>query len=863
MGNPPEHAVSPSRPRPAPAEPRPADRFDPAQVERRWTRIWDEAGVGHADPESDRPPFTIAIPPPNVTGALHMGHALNNTIQDLLIRTRRMAGDETLWICGTDHAGIATQAVVEKALAAEGISRAEIGREEFVRRVWQWKERYGGQIIDQLKRLGATLDYRRERFTMDEGYVAAVQRVFVDLHEKGYVYRDRYMVNWDPGLGSAISDLEVEDREITDTLVSIAYPLADGSGEIVVATVRPETMLGDTAVAVNPGDERYRDLVGRTVVLPLVGREIPIVADEHVQPEFGTGALKVTPAHAPDDFEIARRHGLPAVNVIGEDGRMTDEAPERYRGLTPSECAVRVVEDLRAEGLLRGEEPYTHTVPFSHRSGARVEPLVSLQWFCDMTRLAAPAIAAVEEGRVRFTPPKWGEVYLAWMREIRPWCVSRQLWWGHQLPVYYRGDEVHVSAQPPEGEGWERDPDVLDTWFSSALWPFATLGWPGETPELERFYPTQVLSTARDIIFLWVARMVMMGIEYMGAEPFSDVYIHSVVQAPDGRRMSKSLGTGMDPIEQIESHGADALRFGLLMMSSTQDVRFSPDRIDQGRQLVTKLWNAARLVRDRGGRGGEAAPPAQTLADRWIASRVTAAVEQAGTLTEGFQLSQLADLVYHLIFDDFCDWYLELLKAGEASPEMAGHVLEQILALTHPLMPFVTEETWTRLPGAEGLMATHPPPAGPGPRDLDAEAEVAGVQEVVTALRAYRSSRGLPPRAPLVMAPPPHPATGALDAVTAVPGELAAGLTTVLLADGRSIAVGPAQERIDPAAERSRLAEELAKAQVELARAEAKLANPAFVERAPARLVDAERDKVARYATERDALAERIGALGS
>ena len=696
---------------------------------------------------------------------------------------------------------------------------------------------------------------------MDKGYVAAVQRVFVDLYDKGYIYRDRYMVNWDPGLGSAISDLEVEDREVTDTMVTIAYPLSDGSGEIVVATVRPETMLGDTGVAVNPGDDRYRDLVGRTVTLPLVGREIPIVADERVLPEFGTGALKVTPAHAPEDFEIARRHGLPAVNVIGEDGRMTDEAPERYRGLTPAECAARVVEDLRAEGLLRAEEPYTHTVPFSQRSGARVEPLISLQWFCDMTRLAAPAIAAVEEGRVRFTPPKWGEVYLNWMREIRPWCVSRQLWWGHQIPVYYRGDEVHVSGEPPEGEGWERDPDVLDTWFSSALWPFATLGWPEQTPELERFYPTQVLSTARDIIFLWVARMVMMGIEYMGAEPFSDVYIHSVVQAPDGRRMSKSLGTGLDPIEQIETHGADALRFGLLMMSSTQDVRFSPDRIDQGRQLVTKLWNAARLVSDRGGRGGEPAPPATGLADRWIASRVAAAVEQADALDEGFQLSQLADLVYHLVFDDFCDWYLELLKAGEASPDMAGHVLEQILALTHPLMPFVTEESWSRLPGASGLMATHAPPAAPGPRDADAEAEVAAVREVVTALRAYRSSRGLPPRAPLVMEPPPHPAVSALDAVVAAPAGAAAGLTTTLLADGRSIAVGPAEERIDPAAERSRLARELSKAETELARAEDKLANPAFVGRAPAHLVDAERDKVARYATERDALAERIAAL--
>ncbi|MBY0395331.1 MAG: class I tRNA ligase family protein, partial [Thermoleophilia bacterium] len=437
----------------------------PAAVEARWTAAWEEAGVGHADPGSDRPAFSIAIPPPNVTGVLHMGHALNNTIQDVLVRARRMAGHETMWICGTDHAGIATQAVVEKALAAEGVSRAEMGREAFVARVWEWKEEYGGRIIDQLKRLGCSLDYARERFTMDEGYARAVLRVFVDLYEKGYVYRDRYMVNWDPGLGSAISDLEVEDREVTDTLVSIAYPLADGSGEIVVATVRPETMLGDTAVAVNPDDPRYRRLVGRTAILPLAGREIPIVADEHVQPEFGTGALKVTPAHDPNDFEIARRHGLPAVGVIGEDGRMTPEAGPAYAGLTPAECAARVLADLRAQGLVRGEEAYTHTVPFSHRSGARVEPLVSLQWFCDMSVLAAPAIAAVESGRVRFTPAKWADVYLAWMREIRPWCLSRQLWWGHQLPVWYRGEKVHVGTEPPEGEGWERDPDVLDTWF--------------------------------------------------------------------------------------------------------------------------------------------------------------------------------------------------------------------------------------------------------------------------------------------------------------------------------------------------------------------------------------------------------------
>ncbi len=490
---------------PAPDTP-PADRggvrYDPAADEPRWVSAWEDAGVNRADPDSGKPPYTIAIPPPNVTGALHMGHALNNSIQDALIRYHRMAGRETLWICGTDHAGIATQAQVEKALAREGVDRRELGREAFLERVWEWRDTYGGTIIGQLRRLGCTLDFSRERFTMDEGYARAVLEVFVDLYRKGHIYRDHYMVNWDPGLGSAISDLEVEDRECTDRLVSIAYPLSDGSGEIVVATVRPETMLGDTAVAVNPLDERHRHLIGRTCVLPLVGREIPVIGDEYVKLDFGTGALKITPAHDPNDFEIGRRHGLPAVSVIGEDGRMTAEAGERYAGLTPAECAERVMADLEAEGLLRGSEPYTHVVPHSQRSGARVEPLISLQWFCDMKALAAPAIAAVRDGDVRFTPPHWAEVYLRWMEEIRPWCVSRQLWWGHQLPVWYRGDDVYVGAAPPEGEGWERDPDVLDTWFSSALWPFATLGWPDETPELARFYPTNVLSTARDIIFL-------------------------------------------------------------------------------------------------------------------------------------------------------------------------------------------------------------------------------------------------------------------------------------------------------------------------------------------------------------------------
>ena len=856
----------PSRPGDEPPRSGPeAERFQAADAEPRWIAAWLESGITRADPEGEGPAYAIAIPPPNVTGVLHMGHALNNTIQDLLIRWRRMAGDTTMWICGTDHAGIATQAVVEKALAAEGLSRKELGREEFVRRVWEWREDYGGQIIAQLKRLGCTLDYSRERFTMDPGYARAVQRVFVDLYEKGHVYRDRYIINWDPGLGSAISDLEVEDREVTDTMVSIAYPLTDGSGELVVATVRPETMLGDTGVAVSPDDPRYRHLIGRTCTLPLVGRTIPIVADGHVDPEFGTGALKVTPAHDPNDFEIARRHGLEAINVIGEDGLMTAAAGARYAGLPPAECALRVLEDLRAEGLIRGEEPYTHVVPFSHRSGARVEPLVSLQWFCDMTALARPAIAAVESGRVRFHPAKWGEVYLAWMGEIRPWCLSRQLWWGHQLPVWYRGDEVYVGHDDPEGEGWERDPDVLDTWFSSALWPFATLGWPEDTPELRRFYPTQVLSTARDIIFLWVARMVMMGLEYCDEAPFSDVYIHSVVQAPDGRRMSKSLGTGVDPLELIDTHGADALRFGLLMMSSTQDVRFNEERVRQGRQLATKLWNAARLVVERGGRSAGAAPPARTLADRWIASRVAEAVEEGDRLLGSFQLSRFADLLYHLVFDEYCDWYLELLKVEEASSDMAGYVLEQLLALLHPAMPFVTEECWARLPGGEGLMATHPPASAPGPRDPAAEAGMALFQEVVTELRAYRSAHGVPRRAELevaVQADRPvslnERALRALAGVTlretSEPGDRVVGVSFGrLLVHDRTV---------DAGAERRRLETAVAEAGAELARAQRQLANPRFRERAPAHLVEAEREKERRYTAELEALQAELDALG-
>ncbi|MBK5230034.1 MAG: valine--tRNA ligase, partial [Thermoleophilia bacterium] len=536
-------------------------RYAPGEVERRQFDRWLESGIFH--PEDDGTPaenYSIVIPPPNVTGALHMGHALNGSIQDCLIRMRRMQGRRAKWVLGTDHAGIATQAQVEKLLASEGTSRHELGREAFEQRVWQWREQYGATIIDQFKRLGAGCDYGEEHFTMDPGYARAVVKVFVALYEKGLIYRDNYMVNWDPGIGSAISDLEVEDVEVEGALYDIKYPL-EGGGELTIATTRPETMLADTAIAVNPRDERYTDLVGTFAILPIVGRRLPIIADDHVDPEFGTGALKITPGHDPNDFEIGRRHGLEELTVIGFDGRMTDAADE-FAGLKVLEARAAVVGRLRSDGALGEVTPHTHVVPHSHRSGERIEPLISLQWFCDMKQLAGPAIDVVESGKVRFVPERWGRVYLNWMNEIRPWCVSRQLWWGHRLPVWYRGDEVYVGESEPDGDGWTRDRDVLDTWFSSALWPFATMGWPDDTPQLRAYYPTDVLSTARDIIFLWVARMIMMGLEFVGEVPFDDVYIHSVIQAPDGRRMSKSLGTGIDPLEQIDEYGADATRFG-------------------------------------------------------------------------------------------------------------------------------------------------------------------------------------------------------------------------------------------------------------------------------------------------------------
>jgi valyl-tRNA synthetase len=856
-------------------------RYDPAEVERRLFAEWLEGGYFHPPAKGTAAEnYSVAIPPPNVTGALHMGHALNGSMQDALVRMNRMKGRKTLWTLGTDHAGIATQAVVEKELRAEGRDRHEIGREAFVERVWAWKEEYGSRIVEQYKRLGASCDYERERFTLDEGYVRAVYRVFVQLYDKGYVYRDHYMVNWDPGSHSAISDLEVENREVTDTLYSISYPLEGSDRALTVATVRPETMLADTAVAVNPGDERYADLAGGHCVLPLVGRRLPIIADEHVDPEFGTGALKITPGHDPNDFEIGRRHGLEEIGVIGPDGRINDQAPERFAGLTAVEAQEAVVAALREEGRLVAEEPYTHSVPFSHRSGERIEPLISLQWFCRMDELAAPAIEAVERDEVRIVPSQWKRVYLDWMREIRPWCVSRQLWWGHRIPVWYCDacEETIVAEIEPErcgacGGELRQDEDVLDTWFSSAIWPFATLGWPDDTPELRAFYPTSFLTTAREILFLWVARMIMTGIEFAGAIPFRDVYVHSVIQARDGRRMSKSLGTGIDPLEEIERHGADALRFGLLAMSSTQDVRFSDAKLQQGADLANKLWNASRLILlnvkvpatvDVGTGVSRYDLSLTRVEDRWILSRLEATIASVTAKLESYDFAHAAAEAYAFFWSELCDWYLEIVKPRlyQAEEEVSAtllYALERILGLLHPIMPFVTEEIWTYHPARRGHLAVHAFPAtDESLADAGAEAEVGAAIELTRRLRAWRdlveapAATVLPARA---AGEPPSEFVGRLArfefAPSARPPE-----------DGGDpvASVGPvevlASEAIDAAAVTARIEARREELRSEVARAEGKLANEGFVAKAPPELVDEEREKLERYRAELEGLSE-------
>jgi len=838
-------------------------RYDPAEVEARIFAEWIEGGYFH--PAAEGTPeenFSVAIPPPNVTGALHMGHALNGSMQDALVRMNRMRGRNALWILGTDHAGIATQAVVEKELKKEGRNRHELGREAFVERVWEWKAEYGSRIVEQYKRLGASCDYERERFTLDSDYVRAVYKVFKQLFDKGYIYRDNYMVNWDPGSRSAISDLEVENREVVDSLFEIDYPVEGSERVLTVATVRPETMLADTAVAVNPDDERYADLVGQFCVLPLVGRRIPIIADEHVDVEFGTGALKITPGHDPNDFEIGRKHGLEEISVIGEDGRMTEEAGE-FAGLSAAEAQAAVVAALREEGRLRDEQPYTHSVPFSHRSGERIEPLISLQWFCRMDELAAPAIEVVERDEVRIAPAQWKRVYLDWMREIRPWCVSRQLWWGHRIPVWYcdacEANLVVAEQAPTEcgscGGELRQEEDVLDTWFSSAIWPFATLGWPDDTPELRAFYPTSFLTTAREILFLWVARMIMTGIEFAGDVPFRDVYVHSVIQARDGRRMSKSLGTGIDPLEEIDVHGADALRFGLLAMSSTQDVRFSDAKVEQGRDLANKLWNASRLILLNAAEV-EPAPRPLHVEDRWILSRLERTIASVTEKLETYDFAHAVQEAYSFFWRDLCDWYLEIVKPRlyDGEEEVSAtllYALERLLALLHPTMPFVSEEIWSFHPARRGHLVVHPfPSADESLFDEAAEADVESGIGLTQRLRAWRDLAGVPAGAQL-------PAV--IDGVE--PPEFVGRLSRFEF-DGVGAdpvaSIGPvrvlASEQLDGEAVAARLEKRREELRAEVERGERKLGNEGFVAKAPVEVVEEERGKLERYRAELDEL---------
>jgi valyl-tRNA synthetase len=794
--------------------------YKPQGVEERWQRIWEEEGHYFAEPDPSRDRFVVCIPPPNVTGELHMGHALNASIQDLLVRWHRMRGFNTVWQPGYDHAGIATQNVVEKELAKEGLTRQDLGRDKFVERTWEWLELYGGVIMGQLRRLGASLDYRRERMTMDEGYVRAVLRWFVHLHERGYLYRANRIVNWCPRCGSALSDLEVNHVEEDDTLYEIRYPLADGSGHVTIATVRPPTMLADVAVAVHPGDERYRDLVGKEAFLPIVGRRLPIIEDERVDPEFGTGAVKITPGHDPMDWEIGRDHDLPELSVIGFDARMNEEAGE-FAGLTQEEANERIVGRLEQEGLLESKEPYRHAVARCDRCGERIEPLVSLQWWCDMTELARPAIEVVRDGRVRFRPERYTKVYLDWMEAIRPWCISRQLWWGHQIPAWYCPDgHVTVAESEPEtcascgSPDLQRDEDVLDTWFSSALWPFATLGWPDDTPELRAWYPNDVSSTDRGIIFLWEARMIIAGLELMGGVPFHTVNIHSTINAPDGRRMSKSLGTGIDPLDTVNEHGADATRYGLLKMSSTQDVRFSVGTIEEGRKLANKLWNAARLLLG----AGEATPALRpsALEERWILARLEAARRELEEDFARFDFAHAVDRLYHLTFDDFCDWYLEAVKpriyGGDADAlATALAALERLLALLHPVMPHVTEEIWSQFHDGRLIVAPWPEPTP----EYEAYANALGNAQL--AARIYRRS----------------------------------GVRVELDGDSKRIFESVVRPREDGTGD---VAAEIERLRKELARSETRLANTGFTEKAPRDVVEAEEAKREQYRAELEAL---------
>nr|WP_205862928.1 valine--tRNA ligase [Planosporangium thailandense] len=877
-------------------------QYSPAQVEQRLYEQWVAAGLFRADASSDRPPFCIVIPPPNVTGSLHIGHALDHTIQDALIRRKRMQGYEALWLPGMDHAGIATQNVVERQLAGEGLSRHDLGREKFIERVWQWKAESGGKILGQMRRLGDSVDWSRERFTMDEGLSRAVQTIFKRLFDEGLIYRAERIINWCPRCLTALSDIEVEHSDDEGELISIRY-----SDEVVVATTRAETMLGDTAVAVHPDDERYKHLVGTEVELPLTGRRIPIVADAHVDPTFGTGMVKVTPAHDPNDFEIGQRHGLPSLTIMDERGVITVHGP--FEGLDRYEARPAIVEALREQGRIVAEKrPYVHAVGHCSRCRTTVEPRLSLQWFVNTEPLARAAGEAVRDGRVRIEPPELAKRYFAWVDNMHDWCISRQLWWGHRIPVWYgpNGEVVCVGPdeKPPgtEEQGWRQDEDVLDTWFSSGLWPFSTLGWPDETLDLQKFYPTSVLVTGYDILFFWVARMMMFGLYAMdGEQPFDVVALHGMVRDQHGKKMSKSFGNVVDPLDWIDRFGADATRFTLARGANPgSDVPVSDEWAQGSRNFCNKLWNATRYALISGATVEGDLPPASELGsvDRWILSRLQHVTAQVDEYFEAYEFAKVCDTLYHFAWDDVCDWYVELTKpilssadeqAAARTRRVLGHVLDQLLRLLHPVIPFVTEELWQALTapapvvvempapgigpietiepaGARSIMAAAWPAADPSYLDDAAEAELAALQRVVTEVRRFRSDQGLKPgqrvsarltglgglsgHEPLIRS------LARLDAA----GDDFTATATLAVSGGVSVELDT-RGSIDVAAERARLEKDRAAAEKEAAQCRAKLDNPAFVGKAPEPVVSKIRDRLTAAEAELERIARQLDAL--